>query len=83
MFSPSVAKILGIKIDTGDRKLFKGLGGDIVAYLHKIPMKVGKNKLTTRVAFPAVEIPNILGRLDIFSKCNVHFIDEDKICFGY
>lgn len=81
MFSPSIAKIIGLKIEDGDRKLFKGLGGNVEAYVHAIPLRLGMISLEVRVAFPKIEIPNILGRIDILNRCNLHFIDESKVCF--
>lgn len=83
MFSPSVARILGIDIKRGKRKTFHGLGGTIKAYVHQINLQLGDMRLRARVAFPEVEIPNILGRLDLLRKSSLLFRDEKEVCFQY
>lgn len=83
MFSPSVARILGIDVRRGKRKAFYGLGGKIEAYIHRIDLQSVGVQLRARVAFPGVEIPNILGRLDILRRSSLLFINEKEVCFGY
>lgn len=78
MFSPSVAKILGVKITTGKRRMFRGLGGGVEAYVHRIPFKIASLRFRARVAFPMKEIPNIVGRLDVMKNTNVLFEDERR-----
>jgi hypothetical protein len=83
MFSPSVGRIIGIDLRRGKREVFHGLGGEIEAYIHHIDLQVGSARLRARVAFPEVEIPNILGRLDVLKKTSLHFKDEKEVCFEY
>ena len=84
LFSPSVARILGIVVRQGKRKAFHGLGGGKVeAYIHKIDLELGTVRLRARVAFPQVEVPNILGRLDVLKGSSLHFIDEKEVCFEF
>ncbi len=83
MFSPSVARIMGIDVNRGKRKTFHGLGGRIDAYIHQINLQLGGLRLRARVAFPEVEIPNILGRLDVLTKSSLLFRDEKEVCFQY
>lgn len=79
MFSPSVAKILGLKLKQGERRVFRGIGGEIEAYLHAINFRIGELRFRARVAFPKDEIPNIVGRLDVMKNVNVAFNDEKEI----
>jgi hypothetical protein len=79
MFSPSIAEIMGLKVRRGNRKIFRGPGGKVEAYLHRIHLKVGPLQFYSRVAFPTVEIPNIVGRLDIMKGLDVIFKDERQI----
>jgi hypothetical protein len=79
MFSPSIAQIMGLKVRRGNRKIFRGLGGKVEAYLHRIHLKVGPLQFYARVAFPTVEIPNLVGRLDIMKGVDVIFKDERQI----
>jgi hypothetical protein len=83
LFSPSVAKILGIPIRRGKRKVFHGLGGNIDAYIHRINIQLGTVRLRPRVAFSEVEVPNILGRLDILKESSIRFKDEKEVCFEF
>jgi hypothetical protein len=41
MFSPSVAEILGVKVKNGRRRIFRGLGGAVEAYVHHLHFNVG------------------------------------------
>jgi hypothetical protein len=79
MFSPSIAQIMGLEIRRGKRKVFRGLGGKVEAYLHRIHLKIGPLQFYARVAFPAVEIPNLVGRLDIMKDIDVIFKDERRV----
>jgi len=83
MFSPSVARILGLDVKRGQRKTFHSLGGAIDAYVHRINLQLGTLHLKARVAFPEVEVPNLLGRLDILGKSVLLFKDEDEVCLEY
>ena len=83
LFSPSVARILGFPIRRGNRKVFQGLGGRIAAYVHRVDLELGSVRLRARVAFPEVEVPNILGRLDVLKASSINFIDEKEVCFEF
>ncbi len=83
MFSPSVARILGIHLTRGRRRTFRGLGGHIEAYVHRISLRVGDMRIQARVAFPTFEIPNILGRLDLLKNSSIIFRDQKEVCFEY
>lgn len=83
MFSPSVGRIMGIQPLGGKRRTFHGLGGTIDASLHRINLQIGHMRVKARVAFPKVEIPNILGRLDILRNSSIIFRDEKEVCFEY
>ena len=49
--------------------------GEIIAYVHSIPLFIDGKELEVRVAFALAEVPNLLGRLDIFRK-------EEDFCFS-
>jgi len=83
ILSPGIASILGLDIRRGSRKTFHGLGGTIHAYVHRINLQLGPVRLRARVAFPEVDVPNILGRLDILKDSSIHFIDEKEVCFEF
>ncbi len=83
MFSPSVARIMGLQPIRGKRKTFHGLGGTVDAYIHRVSLRIGDMRLSARVAFPTIEIPNILGRLDVLSNSSIVLRDEKEVCFEY
>ncbi len=83
MFSPSVARIIGIDLLKGKRRTFHGLGGRVDAYMHRVSLQIGGMKVRARVAFPSVEIPNILGRLDLLRNSSILLRDEKEVCFEY
>lgn len=83
MFSPSVARIIGIDVKRGKLKTFHGLAGTIEAYIHRIDLRLGDVGLRARVAFPETEIPNILGRLDILRRSSILLRDEKEVCFEH
>lgn len=83
LFSPSVARILGIKIGRGKRRTFHGLGGTIDAYVHRLTLGLGGMTVHARVGFSRDEIPNILGRLDVLRNSSIILRDEKEVCFEY
>ncbi len=83
LFSPSVARILGVAIRRGKPKIFHGLGGKITAYVHRIELQLGNVTLSARVAFSEVEVPNILGRLDVLKESSILLKDEKEVCFEF
>jgi predicted aspartyl protease len=83
MFSPSVARIMGIDLLRGKRKAFRGLGGTVDAYVHRVNLQIGGMRINARVAFPKVEIPNILGRLDLLRNSSILLRDEKEVSFEY
>jgi hypothetical protein len=83
MFSPSVGRIMGIQPGRGKPRTFHGLGGTVDAYLHRVSLQIGDMRVKARVAFPTMEIPNILGRLDLLRNSSIILRDEKEVCFEY
>lgn len=52
MFSPNVARIMGVKATRGNRKIFRGLGGKVEAYLQRIYFNVGPCSFTPELRSP-------------------------------
>ncbi len=73
---------MGINVEKGDEKIFRGIVGEIIAYVHKIPISINEREVETRVAFAISEVPNLLGRLDIFKNFEISFRKEDDLCFS-
>ena len=82
IFSRRIGDIMGINVEKGEEKIFRGIVGDLIAYVHKIPISINEREVETRVAFAISEVPNLLGRLDIFKNFEISFRKEDDLCFS-
>lgn len=82
IFSRRIGDIMGINVEMGEEKIFRGIVGELIAYVHKIPVSINDGEVETRVAFALSEVPNLLGRLDIFKNFEISFRKEDDLCFN-
>jgi len=82
IFSRRIGDIMGIDVEKGEEKIFRGIVGELIAYVHKIPVFINDREVETRVAFALSEVPNLLGRLDIFKNFEISFRKEDDLCFS-
>jgi len=82
IFSRRIGDIMGIDVEKGEEKIFRGIVGELFAYVHKIPIFINDREVETRVAFALSEVPNLLGRLDIFRNFEINFRKEDDLCFS-
>lgn len=82
IFSRRIGDIMGIDVEKGEEKIFRGIVGELLAYVHKIPISINDREVETRVAFALSEVPNLLGRLDIFKNFEISFKKEDDLCFS-
>lgn len=82
IFSRRIGDIMGINVEQGEEKIFRGIVGEIIAYVHKIPIFIKDGEVETRIAFALSEVPNLLGRLDIFKNFEISFRKEDDLCFS-
>lgn len=82
IFSRRIGDIMGINVEKGEEKIFRGIVGELIAYVHKIPVSINDREVETRVAFALSEVPNLLGRLDIFKNFEISFRKEDDLCFN-
>ncbi len=81
LFSKRIGDIIGINVEDGQERRFRGIAGELIAYVHKIPMKIGDKEIDVTVAFALADVPNLLGRLDIFDTFDLNFLREKKVCF--
>ena len=73
ILSRRIGDIMGINVETGGEKIFRGIVGEMIAYVHKITLFINGKEIETRVAFALSEVPNLIGRLDIFKNFEVTF----------
>ena len=82
ILSKRIGDIMGVDVEQGEAKVFRGIVGEMIAYVHKIPLYINGKEVETRVAFALSEVPNLLGRLDIFKNFEISFRKEEELCFS-
>jgi hypothetical protein len=82
IFSKRIGDIMGVDVEQGDEKIFRGIVGELIAYVHSIQMLIYGRKVETRVAFAISEVPNLLGRLDVFDLFEICFTKGENFCFS-
>jgi len=82
VLSKRMGDIMGVDVEKGEEKIFRGIVGELIAYVHRIPLFIDGRELEVRVAFALAEVPNLLGRLDIFRNFEISFRKEEDICFS-
>ncbi len=82
ILSKRIGDIMGVDVEQGEAKIFRGIAGEMIAYVHKIPISINGKEVETRVAFALLEVPNLLGRLDIFKNFEISFRKEEDFCFS-
>ena len=80
IFQGSIAEYLGINIETGERRIFQGVGGRIVGYIHKVSLQICEIRFPCNIAFSneLVTSLNILGRTDFFEQFQITFDEKNK-----
>ena len=76
--------MLGLSKEIGDIKELRGVRGiGLPVIITKVKIRLGNIEIEPRVAWALIEgVPPLLGRLDIFDKFNITFMEkEGKIIF--
>ena len=82
IFSRRIGDIMAVDVELGDEKIFRGIVGELIAYVHSIQMLINGREVETRVAFAISEVPNLLGRLDVFDVFAICFTKGEDFCFS-
>ncbi len=80
----SFGELLGFDVESGREAEFGGVSGSkIKTYLHKVDLRIGSYERTATVAFSKDDRPpNLLGRIDIFTRFELHFRSRtEETCF--
>lgn len=80
VFRAEVADYLGIPINKGKSIYLTGIGGRILGYLHKLPVRVGAKKYSCKIVFSKEYVVsfNILGRDNFFLPFLITFNERGK-----
>lgn len=84
IFKPEVAKVLGLKIESGKPTFLGGVGGRIKGYIHELELDVAGKLLKVPVVFSYeynVSL-NLLGRAGIFKNFKILF-DEKNLTIEF
>lgn len=76
-----IADTLGHSIYRGEQRIFSGIGGAVLAYLHKTRLAIDKYEFMTDVFYSHEwdDMPfGLLGQSGFFSQFNVQFNYKDK-----
>ena len=80
-FPAWIAKTLGHEVHKGKKKIFSGIGGSVLTYLHKTQMRLNEIEFTTDVYYSHEwdDMPfGLLGQAGFFSVFDVHFSHKEK-----
>ncbi len=80
LFEISIAKVLGLPVESGARQILGGAGGRIVAYRHEVPVRVAGRLLPLKVCFSYEYTPSVslLGRDNFFRNFLVTFDESGQ-----
>jgi len=80
IFRPEIADYLGVPISEGQSLYFRGIKGEILGYLHQIPVRVNQERFNCYIAFsPDLEVSfNILGRNNFFLPFLITFNEKKQ-----
>ena len=76
-----IVKTLGYDVHRGEQRIFKGIGGSVLAYLHKTHMDIGGQKFSANVYYSHEwdDMPfGLLGQASFFAHFNIQFRYNEK-----
>ena len=80
-FPAWIAKMLGHNVYKGEQKIFSGIGGSVLAYLHKTHIALNGIEFASDVYYSHEwdDMPfGLLGQAGFFSHFNIHFNYKEK-----
>jgi len=81
IFQSSIAKLLELDIESGEKHVFQGASAKLIGYIHKVGIAISDKEFECRVAF-SEELStsfNLLGRQDVFNNFKICFDESEKI----
>jgi len=80
IISKDFGELFGHNLKKGRKIKLKGIGeGEVVAYIHKMDMLVGKHEVSIEVAIASVDLKvNILGRRNLFDLFEIQFKNKKQ-----
>ena len=80
IFKSDIAKVIGINLKDGEKRIFQGASAKLIGYVHLLTMLINEHKIACKVAFSddLQTSFNLLGRETIFDKFLITFDEKDK-----
>jgi len=78
IFRPEIAEYLGIEIEKGKSIYLEGIGGRILGYIHKLPVRIVDKTFTCKLVFSrefTISF-NLLGRDNFFFPFTISFVEK-------
>ena len=80
IFSGSVARQIGISMESGEKRIFQGASAKLIGYIHNVTMHVAGKSFECKVAF-SDELNtsfNLLGREGFFDEFLINFNEKQR-----
>lgn len=80
IFSGSIGRLVGLNIETGEKRTFQGASAKLSGYIHKVNMVIGEETIECKVAF-SDELStsfNLIGRETVFDKFLIAFNERHR-----
>ena len=80
IFSGSVARQIGISIESGEKRIFQGASAKLSGYIHNIKMIIAGKEIKCKVAF-SDELGtsfNLIGRESVFDNFLIIFNEKHR-----
>ena len=81
-FPAWILKTLGYDVYTGEKKIFKGIGGSVLTYLHKTSLDISGRRFISDVYYSHEwdDMPfGLLGQAGFFTHFNIDFDYKEKM----
>ena len=80
IFSSSIGRVIGLNIETGEKRIFQGASAKLAGYIHKINVIIAGKEIECKVAF-SDELStsfNLIGRETVFDRFIITFNEKSR-----
>ena len=80
IFSSSIGRLIGLDIESGEKRVFQGASAKLAGYIHTVKMAVAGKEINCKVAF-SDELStsfNLIGRETVFDKFLITFNEKSR-----
>ena len=80
IFSSSIGRLIGLDIESGEKRIFQGASAKLAGYIHKVKVIIAGREIQCEVAF-SDELStsfNLIGRETIFDRFIITFNEKSR-----